>query len=376
MTVFSYPCTFAEMSDRQAAEDPKIRRIIDELPHLRKDSWKKVRNLCETQFGKVLHAQSLDESLSLDGRRRLPLEFAVKTMKKDRVLKEPSGIECGRNEIYAARAIDSMNLPCVAKVYGTAQDSEHLYIIMEYCKRGDLCTFAGRCGGLQEENTLREIMTQILTAVAALHDAGIAHRDISLENVLIAEDGSLRLTDFAQAIIVRPQGDRTAREALVPGDVRGSLPGKIGYRAVEVVAGASYRATKLDVFAIGVLFYALVTGKYPFTCAQVDGQLFPPGEASAGRCRPLAAQLKRLGVSQKVSPGVVDLLQQLLAPNPEKRLTAQEALQHPWLVGDPDAVYEMPGADPGGRQEDEDFENTTVGSGGEATNDGDSDSFY
>jgi serine/threonine protein kinase len=187
---------------------------------------------------------------------------------------------------------------------------------------------------------LREVLCQILTATGDLHRAGVAHRDLSLENVLVAADGSLRLIDFAQAVMVHAPGDLSKT-----GEARVSQklgpPGKARYRGPELATGGDYLATKADTFAIGVMLYALAVGSYPF----VPGvspitdlnhiELFPPEEAALGRCTRLRLQLQKANkdIAESVSPGCVDMMEKLLAPNPELRLSVEEALAHPWITG-------------------------------------------
>merc|ERR1719460_1964598 len=96
------------------------------------------------------------------------------------------------------------------------------------------------------DDLLREVMQQLLEVVAALHRNGVAHRDLSLENVLVAADGGLRLIDWAQALLVHAPGD-VENEARVSSFW--GLPGKPNYRGPELYGGESYLATKVDMFA-------------------------------------------------------------------------------------------------------------------------------
>jgi serine/threonine protein kinase len=156
--------------------------------------------------------------------------------------------------------------------------------------------------------------------------------------VLVALDGSLRIIDFAQALMVHAPGD-TAGEARV--SQKHGPPGKPRYRGPELASGAPYLATKVDAFAVGVMLYALLVGKYPFmpdsACSddptRVD--LFPAEEAASGRCTRLHLQLEKANkdIVDQISPGCLDMMEQLLAPNPELRLSVEEAYMHPWITG-------------------------------------------
>jgi calcium-dependent protein kinase len=171
-------------------------------------------------------------------------------------------------------------------------------------------------------------------SVGALHQAGVAHRDLSLENVLLDANGDLRIIDFAQAVMVHAPGD-AAGEARVSQEH--GPPGKRHYRGPELATGAPYLATKVDAFAIGVMLYALIVGEYPVSHAHDPNRvdLFPAEEAALGRCTRLHLQLHKANkdIAEKISPGCLDMMEQLLAPNPELRLSVEEALVHPWLTG-------------------------------------------
>jgi serine/threonine protein kinase len=89
------------------------------------------------------------------------------------------------------------------------------------------------------------------------------------------------------------------------------------------------------------MLYALVVGTYPFLpkTSHVDNpkhvDLFPVEQAAHGRCTRLRQQLQQVNknLAEQISPGCLDMMEQLLAPNPDLRLSAEEALSHPWLTG-------------------------------------------
>mmetsp|Transcript_83143 Transcript_83143/g.144478 ORF Transcript_83143/g.144478 Transcript_83143/m.144478 type:complete len:367 (-) Transcript_83143:195-1295(-) len=316
----TYPHSF-----EQAASAP----LEESLPVLEPGSLRKVRTLCDAIYGKVkLVASNLPN---------MPPSFVVKQMPKA-VFQNPCGIECPRNEIHASLAIgQDLQVPHIAKVLFAAQDEKFFYLATEYCAHGELLTLVNTAGRLQGDTVLREVLLQILGSVKVLHENGIAHRDLSLENFLVDADGEVRLIDWAQAVLVHPKGqpEKEARVSQVDGP-----PGKPHYQGPELAGGRMYLATKADMFAIGIMLFALATGTYPFPpkCGndQIDSvDLFPPEEACAARCRHLGRKLQKSPGNLKdcVSPGCLDLLEQLLAPNPELRISAEEALMHPWLTG-------------------------------------------
>jgi len=88
------------------------------------------------------------------------------------------------------------------------------------------------------------------------------------------------------------------------------------------------------------MMYALATGSYPFVPGETSFEgvprveLFPAGEAASGRCGRLRLQLQMANadIANNISPGCLDLMEKLLAPNPELRLSAKEAMNHNWIT--------------------------------------------
>jgi len=327
----TYPCSFVE-----AAQKP----LEEMLPQLDSGSLRKVKTLSDAIHGKVKLVQSY---LSKD-----PKTFVVKQIPKTAVTQ---GIQCPRNEIYAALAISQhLQVPNTAEVLFAKQDETSFYLASEHCPNGEMLSVIHKAGCIQDDDTLREVLSQILVSVHALHKHGIAHRDLSLENVLVAADGGLRIIDFAQAVMVCAPGGLT-EEARV--SQKHGPPGKPFYRGPELAMGGSYLASKVDTFAIGVMLYAMVVGMYPFMpkASCVDDphhmDLFPPEQAALGRCTRLHLQLQKANkdIAERISPGCLDMMEQLLAPNPELRLSVEEALAHPWLTGAVSGLWTTDDAD-------------------------------
>jgi serine/threonine protein kinase len=312
----TYPCSFVE-----AAQVP----LEKMLPQLDSGSLRKVKTLSNAIHGKVKLMADKDAN-----------NFVIKQVPKTA---SNQGLECPRNEIHAALAISQhLHIPNAAEVLFAKQDDKSFYLASEHCPNGELLSVIHKAGRIEDDETLREALSQILVFVQALHKAGIAHRDLSLENVLVAEDGGLRIIDFAQAVMVCGPEDLNSEARVSQSD---GPPGKPFYRGPELATGGPYLATKADTFAVGVMLYALVVGTYPFLpkTSHVDNpkhvDLFPVEQAAHGRCTRLRQQLQQVNknLAEQISPGCLDMMEQLLAPNPDLRLSAEEALSHPWLTG-------------------------------------------
>lgn len=130
---------------------------------------------------------------------------------------------------------------------------------MEYCSGGELFDHIvekNRC----TESESRMFFRQIVSAVAYLHSLGYAHRDLKPENVLLDKDQNLKLIDFG--LCARPEGG-----------IQSPLFTSCGsptYAAPELVLGNQYLGPEVDVWAMGVLLYALLAGFLPFDDQHID----------------------------------------------------------------------------------------------------------
>jgi hypothetical protein len=160
-----------------------------------------------------------------------------------------------------ARILARLSHPNVVHVRNIFEDGPRLVMELELVEGGDLETrIAGR---LVEESLALSWMQSVLAGLGALHAAGMVHRDVKLANVLIATDGTLKLTDFG---VVH---DPTAQEKTQHGAVLGSFEAM----APEQISGGTVDA-RTDIYACGLLLYRLLAGRSPFDAtSQFDWQL-------------------------------------------------------------------------------------------------------
>lgn len=142
-------------------------------------------------------------------------------------------------------------IPNVTKYYASYLDNTNLWIIMEYCAGGSLRSLL-RPGRI-EEKYIGVIMREILIALKYIHMENIIHRDIKAANVLISNDGSVKLCDFGVAAQLN---QATLR--------RQTMAGTPYWMAPEVIMEGIYYDTKVDIWSLGITAYEIATGNPPY----------------------------------------------------------------------------------------------------------------
>ncbi|KAI5642534.1 protein kinase domain-containing protein [Phthorimaea operculella] len=199
------------------------------------------------------------------------------------------------------------------------QDSpDHLFLVMELVSGGDLFdSIAAACKF--SEPQARLLIGHLTSAIAYLHSLSIVHRDIKPENLLVevGPDGSIRglkLADFGLAVEVwRPLH---------------AVCGTPTYVAPEILLETGY-GLKIDVWAAGVILYILLCGFPPFSS--------PDGDQEKLFDAILSARLEFPAPHwERVSAGAIDLVANMLRPQPELRFAAEDVLDHAWMSEDYD----------------------------------------
>lgn len=153
--------------------------------------------------------------------------------------------------IQEARSAARLSDPHVVNVFDQGQDSDMAYLVMEYLPGITLRELMKEQRRLPVPQTIT-IMDAVLSGLAAAHRAGIVHRDVKPENVLLAEDGRIKIGDFGLA---RATTANTASGQM--------LLGTIAYLAPELVTRGSADA-RSDIYALGILLYEMLTGEQPY----------------------------------------------------------------------------------------------------------------
>ena len=151
-----------------------------------------------------------------------------------------------------ALSASSLSHPNIVEMYDVGEDDGNYFIVMEYIDGKTLKNLIKKRGALTVAEVV-DIMLQLTSAISCAHDSYIIHRDIKPQNVMILDDGRVKITDFGIAIA------SNASELTQTNSVMGS----VHYLPPEQANGAGATA-KSDIYSLGILMFELLTGKLPF----------------------------------------------------------------------------------------------------------------
>ena len=202
--------------------------------------------------------------------------------------------------------------PFIVQLHWTFQTRLHLYFVLEFCPGGELYYHLARVGRF-DENSARFYFSEILLGLEYLHAGNILHRDLKLENILLDEEGHVRLTDFGLSKVVCSDQEKS-----------NSFIGTSEYFPPEMIRRDGY-SKPLDFYSLGCVLYFMLTGRLP----HFRGDL-----AEMARMRLKGAPP---AFPADVSVSAQHLCRRLLDPDPVSRIGsksgADEIRIHPWLAG-------------------------------------------
>jgi serine/threonine protein kinase len=204
------------------------------------------------------------------------------------------------NEIKVLKHLDHPN---IIKLIDIRQDTKGLHLIMEYAVGGSLDNYS-KTRSLDTKESVK-IMKQVLCAVNYFHSLGVVHRDLKLSNIIIDSSKRIKIIDFGFATFTN-------------GAELKLYCGTPEFMAPEMVSQSPYNGKKVDIWALGVIFYVLITKTYPFT-GRNEREIFR--KITLGGLHNLS----------KVPSDLQILLKKLLCIDPSLRISAPEALNDPYL---------------------------------------------
>ncbi len=227
---------------------------------------------------------------------------AIKCL-RDELARDPEFAERFQREaINAAR----LNHPNIISIFDTGVDDGVYFIVMEYFPGGDFRRLVSESGPLDPQRAVALILP-VISALGFAHNNGVIHRDVKPANILVADDGRVKVADFGIAKAAFTQGDLTTT---------GNVLGTVQYLSPEQVEGVELDG-RSDLYSVGVVLYELVTGRVPFVAEnhvatammRLTQEPVPPSALRAGIPRELDAMIMRA-----------------MARRPEERFSSAESM--------------------------------------------------
>jgi len=316
--------------------------------------YRKGRTLCETLFGRTRYGKDLvtDAWIIIKENKRWNVENRISI--RNLHVAEDLGQEIAMHKELMKCENCSEN---IVKLLDVCEDPNYIYVITEFCRGGDLFNFVHSSHPLYKEKTLtskssspaprspgamevespvsdmeieptspgtekrmwfqiiRDLFRQMTSCISWMHTERFCHRDLSLENVLLTEDGLVKVIDFGVCKRYKPKNNdfRT----------KGGFVGKQGYCAPEVYSGKDYDGRKADVWSLGVILFVLLTGAPPYQF---------PLNSDAGFRIIYEGGIEKLLTAWKrpIEPDAQDLLLRIFRPEIQ-RISSEELLEHPYV---------------------------------------------
>ena len=179
---------------------------------------------------------------------------AVKVLRQE-YMHDPDLVRRFKNE---SKAISLLNHPNIVKVYDVSVNDHLQYIVMEYVDGMTLREYLNERGGKLSSRETVHFISQILKALEHAHANGVVHRDIKPQNIMLLDNGQLRMMDFGIARISRADNQMLAGKAM----------GSVHYISPEQAKGDETDCTS-DIYSVGVMMYEMLSGHLPFDADDV-----------------------------------------------------------------------------------------------------------
>ena len=232
--------------------------------------------------------------------KRSGMKVAIKILDKSKIIEK----EDFERIVREIQMISEMDNDHVIKVYQIFEDEKNYLIIMEYCEGGELFNYIVEKQKLPENETAF-FFYQIIKGIEYIHSKNIAHRDLKPENLLLDKDKKIKIIDFGLS-------------NYFDGKKKLSTPcGSPCYASPEMVSGKKYNGFNIDVWAIGIVLFAMLCGYLPFE--DDDNNVLFKQILSA-----------KIEYPDHLSDLSKDMLQKIIVIDPDKRIKIHEIKEHPF----------------------------------------------
>lgn len=286
--------------------------------------FRSIRSIGEGTFGIVYLALDVKENKYV-------------ALKKGRVRKSRDGIDY--NTLQELRQLSELNHPNILKILGVFPGGNSFYIAEEFLPISVAALINPANKVILKNEDIKCIMKMLLEGVNYLHENYILHRDLKPDNLLLSENGILKLIDFGLSCDYPSDFGEMISQVVTQ-----------WYKAPELCFGATHYGPAIDIWSVGCIFAEmfltrpLLPGENDFQELQLIANLFGPVvwpgcDKLRGFCevRPQGTppSLTQLFPALRSFPDAIDLLAKLFTLDPAKRITAADALRHPYFQSPP-----------------------------------------
>ena len=276
-------------------------------------NWKRHLEIA-TNYSNILELYDIKEELGVGSFSVVKLGINKKTKEKvavkimNKKMMNSARLESARTEIEIMKICKHPNIIHYIDSY---EDSDKIYIFMEYCRGGTFFDYLKKRGFTLDEKRAAHLIHKLCMAVYYFHSLGITHRDLKPENILMTsqdDDSDLKILDFGLGKIIGP-------------NEKCSEPyGTIIYCAPEIILGYPY-TKNVDSWSLGVITYIILYGRLPFWNSDK---------------KQLSLFITKFNPNYKIpkihiSEEAKNFIQSLLIKNQFKRMSIKEALNHKWF---------------------------------------------
>ena len=232
-------------------------------------------------------------------------KVAIKIFDKGKIKNEKE-VEYIEREISILKKLNHYN---TIKLYNIIQNENFIFLIQEYVPNGELLHFLENPENMNlTENHICKIYQQIISGIEYLHEIGIAHRDLKLENILLNREKNIKIIDFGLSNKYNKEN----------GELLQSSCGSPCYAAPEMIKGIQYHGLDTDIWSSGILLYLMLCKSFPFNDKN-NSKLYQ--KILSGK----------FNLPNYLSNEAKDLLSKLLKVNPIERIKLDEIKKHPWF---------------------------------------------
>ncbi|KNC76181.1 CAMK/CAMKL/MARK protein kinase [Sphaeroforma arctica JP610] len=259
--------------------------------------------------GGKMSAREFERARRADAEAKQKAKEAARQADKDDEMSQHTPGTFSKYLSREARLLQVLDHPNVTRLYQLIETEDTYLIVMQYAGGGELVEYMANGGLLEVE--ARRLFREIISAIDHCHQCGVLHRDLKLENILLSEDVHVRITDFGL-------GRRYDAD-----DIENSLSntfcGTPLYAAPELVSGTRYDGPPADIWAMGVVLYAMMCGSPPF---------------HGDRMSQLYRRIKDVEYTmpEEMSDNFRELISKIFVRDPKKRMTMNELREDDWVT--------------------------------------------